>query len=115
MNIGALSASALWHFRTDARVMPYAGVGLAVINGEIESEIDTGDEVITQTAELDDSATLIFHGGINFKINERWIFAIDAKAIPYSPTSDIDDDDFGVLSELELNPFILGFGIRHRF
>lgn len=64
---------------------------------------------------------MLFNGGVNFRMNERWAFAIDVKAIPYSPEIEDDapveipDDAVVLADEIDLNPVILGFGLRYRF
>lgn len=114
MTAGAVTAAAQWHFRTGARVRPYVGGGIALISGEIDVDFEDEDGVrVQQSADLEGKGALLFNAGVNFRISDRWDFAIDAKAIPYSPT--VEDEEPGEDDEVDLNPFILGFGIRYRF
>jgi outer membrane protein W len=114
MTAGAITAAGQWHFRTGARVRPYIGGGIALVSGEIEVDFEDEDGVRTQeTADLEGKGALLLNGGVNFRISDRWDFAIDAKAIPYSP--EVEGDEADENDEIDLNPFILGFGIRYRF
>ena len=116
--IGAFTGAAQWHFRRASRVSPYVGAGLALISGEIEAEgeDDLGNE-INETVDLEGAGTLMLNGGVNIRMTDRWVFAIDAKVIPY--TAEIEDEEAlpeeESIDEIDLNPFILSFGVRFRF
>ena len=116
-SLGAFTAAAQWHFRRGARVSPYVGGGIALIGGEIEAEVEDeeGNE-IRETVDLESAGTLLLNGGVNIRINDRWAFVVDAKLIPY--TAEIEEEDLPdeeSVEEIDLNPFILGFGFRFRF
>lgn len=122
IRVGALTAAGQWHFRREGRVSPYVGAGVALLSGEIETEL--GDEFgdVTETsADFEGAAGLFFNAGLNFRINDRWLFAIDVKAIPYSPEIEdeppveIPEEEVVITDELDLNPVIAAFGLRYRF
>lgn len=121
-SIGAFTATGQYHFRRYARVSPYVGAGIALVSGELEAEFeDEFGEVTNQVAEFEGAGAILFNAGLNIRINDRWIFAVDVKAIPYSP--EIEDEDVPeipaeeviVIDEVDLNPVIVGFGVRYRF
>ena len=120
--IAAFTATGQYHFRRYARVSPYIGAGIALVSGELEAELeDEFGEVTREVAEFEAAGAILFNAGLNIRINDRWIFAIDVKAIPYSPELEeedvpqIPDEDVVVIDEVDLNPVIVGFGVRYRF
>jgi len=122
IRVNALTITGQWHFRRDARVSPYIGAGIALLSGEIEAALeDELGEFTTTSADFEGAAGVLFNGGINFRMNERWVFAIDVKAIPYSPEIegeppvDIPEEEVVLTDEIDLNPVIVGFGVRYRF
>ncbi|HEX6178843.1 MAG TPA: OmpW family outer membrane protein, partial [Thermoanaerobaculia bacterium] len=98
------------------------GAGIALVSGELEAEFeDEFGEVTNQVAEFEGAGAILFNAGLNIRINDRWIFAVDVKAIPYSPEIEDEDvpeipaDEVIVIDEVDLNPVIVGFGVRYRF
>ena len=122
IRVSALTVTGQWHFRRDARVSPYIGAGIALLSGEIEAALDDelGD-ITTTSADFEGAGGVLLNGGVNFRINERWVFAVDVKAIPYSPEIEdeppfeIPEEDVVLTDEIDLNPVIVGFGLRYRF
>lgn len=122
IRVSALTLTGQWHFRRDARVSPYLGAGIALLSGEIEAALeDELGEFTTTSADFEGAGGIVFNGGVNFRINDRWVFAVDVKAIPYSPEIegeppiDIPEEEIVLTDEIDLNPVIVGFGIRYRF
>lgn len=122
IRVSALTLTGQWHFRRDARVSPYIGAGIALLGGEIEAALeDELGEFTTTSADFEGAAGVLFNAGVNFRMNERWVFVIDVKAIPYSPEIegeppvDIPEEEIVLTDEIDLNPVIVGFGIRYRF
>lgn len=122
VRVGAFTITGQWHFRRDARVSPYIGAGIALLSGEIEATgADELGEFTTTSADFEGAAGVLFNGGVNFRMNERWAFAIDVKAIPYSPEIEgeppveIPEEEVFLTDEIDLNPVIVGFGLRYRF
>lgn len=115
LGLGAVTAAAQWHFRRGARVSPYVGGGLALIGGEIEAEIEDEPAFERETVELEGAGSIVLNGGVNFRMTERLVLALDAKAIPY--TAEIEESESGEeeLDELDLHPFLVSVGLRYRF
>lgn len=122
ISVAAFTTTAQYHFRRYERVSPYLGAGIAILTGEFDAEFeDELGEITRESADFEVAAGFILNGGVNIRINERWVFAIDVKAIPYSPEVDTEDlpeipeEEIVVTDELDLNPVIVGFGARYRF
>ncbi|MGZ8867474.1 MAG: OmpW/AlkL family protein [Thermoanaerobaculia bacterium] len=122
ISVSALTLTGQWHFRRDARVSPYLGAGIALLSGEIEAALeDELGQFTTTSADFEGAGGIVFNGGVNFRMNDRWVFAIDVKAIPYSPEIegeppvDIPEEEIVLTDEVDLNPVIVAFGIRYRF
>ena len=122
ISVAAFTTTAQYHFRRHERVSPYLGAGLAILTGEFEAEFpDEFGGITRQTADFEVGAGFLFNAGLDIRINERWIFGIDVKAIPYSPEIDADEvpeipeEEIVVTDELDLNPVIVGLGARYRF
>ena len=122
IRVSALTITGQWHFHRDARVSPYIGAGIALLSGEIEAALDDElGEFTTTSADFEGAAGVLFNGGVNFRMNERWAFAIDVKAIPYSPEIEgeppigVPEEVVVLTDEIDLNPVIVGFGLRYRF
>lgn len=122
IRVGALTATGQWHFQREARLSPYVGGGVAVLRGEIESDFeDELEEVANVSADFETAVGLLVNAGVNLRINERWLFAVDVKFIPYSPEIDgeppveVPEEEIVLTDELDLNPVIVGVGLRYRF
>lgn len=108
LEVTVYSATALWHFRRDARVSPYAGIGAAFVTGRF----DIGNEVEVEEVDFDNDLTWVAHGGVAVKLTDRVSLTGDARYVAYEPT--ISDDD-GEEESVDLNPLMLSAGVRFRF
>ena len=113
LGLGAVTAAAQWHFRRGARVSPYVGGGLALIGGEIEVELEDEPVFVRETVELEGAGSIVLNGGVNFRMTDRLVLALDAKAIPY--TAEIESEEEGEIDEIDLHPFLVSVGLRYRF
>jgi outer membrane protein W len=113
LGLGAVTAAAQWHFRRGARVSPYAGGGLALIGGEIEAELEDEPVFVRETVELEGAGSIVLNGGVNFRMTDRLVLALDAKVIPY--TAEIESEEEEEIDEIDLHPFLVSVGLRYRF
>ena len=103
------SASAQWHFRREARVSPYLGIGASYLTGRFDLILE--EEVAE--LDVDNELTWIATGGVSFQVSERVSLAADARYAPYQP--EFRDDETGETESIDINPLILSAAIRFRF
>ncbi len=107
-----------YHFMPDGNFQPYVGLG---INWTIF--LDEYGILLSQLAEPDSSSFgFAAQLGADFKIGDDWYFNIDLKYINIETDITLTEDgkDFFGTSEadfgsVEINPFVLGFGVGYRF
>jgi hypothetical protein len=90
-----------WLADSDARVLPYLGVGLSVVNAEAE-----GSDDFAFTSEDDTSAGLYFHGGLLFPIGETFHLGLDARGLV---GTEIDVFDFETDADYRQLAFVLAW------
>lgn len=115
MDLTVISATAQWHFLRGGRVSPYAGVGLAHIQGEVETyeiETDPGEEPIEAgTFDLESETTVVLNGGVDFNVTPSLAIGLDVKYIAYDPKGEGELDS----DRVDLNPLVLAAGLKFRF
>lgn len=115
MDLTVISATAQWHFLRGGRVSPYAGVGLAYIQGEVETyaiETEPGEEPIEAGKfDLESETTLLVNGGVDFNVTPALAISLDLKYIAYDPKGEGELDN----DRVDLNPFVAAAGLKFRF
>ncbi len=107
--------TAQYHFATEG-FRPYLGAG---INYTFFYGVDSGNTI--KDVEYDNSFGFAFQGGVDYDLNDKWFLNFDAKYILLSTDVTVDASnllDSGTLSipaEVDINPFIIGFGVGIRF
>lgn len=101
-----------YHLNTET-VRPYIGAGL---NYTLFYGIDEGP--VADEVEYDSALGFAFQLGFDFDINERWFVNIDAKYILLN--TDVTVDATSALgatvgADVDINPFIAGFGLGYKF
>ena len=96
IEVTAVTAMAQLHFNRDGRIAPYFGAGVAHLSGDagLESEI-----------------TWAASAGLDVRITERLYLTGEMKFIPWSAIAEDDPDD----GRLDVDPLILGVGVKARF
>lgn len=115
MDLTVISATAQWHFLRGGRVSPYAGVGLAHIQGEVETyavETEPGEEPIEAgTFDLESETTVLVNGGVDFNVSPALAIGLDLKYIAYDPKGEGELDS----DRVDLNPLVVAAGLKFRF
>ena len=106
---------AQYHFATEG-FRPYLGLG---VNYTFFYNADAGNTV--RDIDYDNSFGVAFQAGFDYDLNDKWFLNIDAKYILLSTDVTVDASnliDAGTLSipaDVDINPFVLGFGVGMRF
>lgn len=106
-----------YHFdpMTSAQVSPYVGAGLnyTVFFGE---DAPGAPSSIAERIHLQNSFGFALQAGIDVPIKDNWFFNLDVKHVWLD--TDLRTDLVGggkVDADIDLNPFVVGFGIGFRF
>ncbi|HPF97830.1 MAG: OmpW family protein [Mangrovimonas sp.] len=101
-----------YHLNTET-VRPYIGAGL---NYTLFYGVDEGP--VADDVEYDSALGFAFQLGFDFDINDRWFLNLDAKYILLN--TDVTVDATSALgatvgADVDINPFIAGFGLGYKF
>lgn len=103
-----------YHFMPDKCIKPYAGAG---INYTIFYNTDAGNTV--KDVAYDNAFGFAVQAGLDYKINEKFFINIDAKKIFLSTDVAVNAsnlaDGLTIPAEVDINPWLLGFGIGMKF
>lgn len=101
--------SAQYHFLSDGKFRPYAGIGL---NWTLFFSEDTTGALAGSRLSLDDSVGLAGQVGIDIQVAEQWFVNAEARYL------DIDTDaklDGASLGSVEIDPWAFGINVGYRF
>lgn len=112
LDLTILSAGAQFHLLGQSRFDPYIGAGGAYV---IADDFASGDLLSAGlgTIELDNEFTFYGNIGIGFQITPGFGLVIDARYVPYEPSS--RSSVTGIEQDLEISPQILSAGLRLQF
>ena len=103
------TVSVQWHFNPEGKVSPFVGAG---VNFTTFFSVDeTGPLTGTQLS-LGNSWGLALHAGVDFKINDKWRFTIDARRIDIDTDVSLDGADIGTVN---VDPTVFGASVGYRF
>lgn len=103
------TVSLQYHWLTDGPFRPYAG---AEINWTLFFDEDTSGPLSGSDLSLDDSLGLALQVGADLDLNDDWFVNVSVRYI------DIDTDaalDGVALTEVEIDPWVLGAEVGYRF
>ena len=98
-----------YHFNGDGNISPYLGVGL---NYTLFFSEDTTGPINGADLNLGSSWGLAAHGGVNFKLGERWGLGVDLRWIDIDTDVDLNGSDIGTV---EIDPLAYGAYFRTHF
>ncbi len=107
--------TAQYHFTTEG-FRPYLGAG---INYTFFYNVDAGNTV--KDVNYDNSFGIAFQGGFDYDLNDKWFLNFDAKYILLSTdvtvnaSNLVDEGPLSIPANVDINPFIIGFGVGMRF
>jgi outer membrane protein len=103
------TVSVQYHFNPTGKVSPFVGFGLNYTL--FFSEHTTGPLAGTKLS-LDDSLGVAAHGGIDFRIDERWLVTLDARWIKIDTDAKVNGTKVGTV---HIDPFAYGIAVGYRF
>ncbi|HYI08836.1 MAG TPA: OmpW family outer membrane protein [Thermoanaerobaculia bacterium] len=112
LDLTILSAGAQFHILGQSRFDPYIGAGGAYVIADGFSSGDLQSAGLGRI-ELDNEFTYYGNVGIGFQITQGFGIVIDARYIPYEPSS--RSSATGIEQDLEISPRILSAGLRLQF
>jgi len=98
-----------YHFNPSGSVSPFVGVGLNYTY--FFSEHTTGPLAGTKLS-LSNTWGAAVHGGVDFRINDRWLFTLDARWIGIEPDASVNGVKVGTV---HIDPFVYGVAVGYRF
>ncbi len=105
-----------YHFRPNAQVRPYAGVGVNYTLFYNESASSSLEGAIGNTGiDLDDSFGVAFQAGVDVALNDNWFANLDVKYIQIDTDARLATGPATNTVEVDLDPVVAGIGIGRRF
>src|SRR4051812_43633598 len=117
-NVGALDlnefdAALHWHFGSGA-IKPYAGLGIAAIQGaKLRAPADATESGTAEELKLDNKFTWVADAGVDFRVSPNASIIVTAKYTPYS--SGVGAEAGDPIQRLKLDPFTFAAGVQWRF
>ena len=103
------TVSVQYHFNPNGKISPFVGLGLNYTL--FFSEHTTGPLAGTKLS-LDNSLGVAAHGGIDFRIDERWLVTLDARWINIDTDAKVNGTKVGTV---HIDPFAYGIAVGYRF
>ncbi len=98
-----------YHFNPDGTVSPFVGVGLNYTY--VFNEKTTGPLSGTKLS-VGDSLGVAAHAGLDFNINPKWLFTVDARWMKISAKAKVNGVDVGTV---HVDPLVYGVAVGYRF
>ncbi|PHZ83311.1 OmpW/AlkL family protein [Paremcibacter congregatus] len=98
-----------YHFNPKGDISPYVGAG---VNYTFFYNENAAGGAITDI-NLKDSFGLALQAGVDFKIDEKWSVNVDVKKIWLD--TDVSINGGAVTADVNIHPWVLGFGVGYTF
>ncbi|MCW4470890.1 outer membrane beta-barrel protein [Flavobacterium sp. MFBS3-15] len=103
-----------YHFMPDSDFRPYAGAG---INYTIFYGVDEGNTI--KDVEYDNAFGFALQAGLDYAINDKFFVNVDVKKIFLKTDVTVDAsnlaDGLSIPAEVDINPWLFGFGVGMKF
>jgi len=104
-----------YHFRPDAKLRPYAGIGINYTKF-FDEKVTGGIDQPGAKVKMDDSWGLAAQVGVDYSINKDWFINADVKYIDMSTTAKFKNTTVGAAEvDVDVDPVIFGIGVGRRF
>jgi len=98
-----------YHFRPDQKFSPYLGAGIGYV-----FFYDEEDGSSISSINYKNSVSWSLQAGLDYKLNDRWSLNLDLKKVFVDTELHINGG--GVTAgDIDLDPWVVGFGIGYRF
>ncbi|MEO1043667.1 MAG: OmpW family protein [Pseudomonadota bacterium] len=105
-----------YHPYPDAQISPYVGVGLNWTQFYSEDTTSNLNDAIGATKiNLDGSVGIAFQLGADYRIDDKWFLNVDVKYIDIDTEATLNTGGLINTVDVDLDPFVAGFGIGRRF
>ncbi|MEL6487932.1 MAG: OmpW family outer membrane protein, partial [Pseudomonadota bacterium] len=105
-----------YHPYPDVQVSPYIGIGLNWTQFYSEdSTSNLNDAIGTTKINLDGSVGISFQLGADYRIDDKWFLNVDVKYIDIDTEATLNTGGLINTVDVDLDPFVAGFGIGRRF
>lgn len=98
-----------YHFNPEGAVSPFVGAGLNYTY--VFGEHTTGPLAGTKLS-VNDSFGLAAHAGVDFRINAKWLFTVDARWISIGAKAKVNGASVGTV---HVDPLVYGAAVGYRF
>lgn len=99
-----------YHFLPNSRIRPYVGAG---VNYTIFFEENEG--VTVDDTSYDDSFGYAAQAGMDIGINKNFFFNIDVKKLWLDTDAEVTAGGVKLKTDVDIDPWLIGFGIGYRF
>lgn len=99
--------TAQYHFNNETGFVPYVGAG---INYSFFYNEDPG---AVASVEYEDGFGYALQAGVDYMLDEHWMINADVKKIFLN--TDVSVNSGAVTADVDLDPWVLGFGVGYRF
>lgn len=108
-----------YHFAPEAKVRPYAGLGVnftLFFDEEVTSSFEAAAGGPT-SADLDSSFGLAAQAGLDISVSEKWFLNLDLKYLDIDTTATlVTPGPLGTLTvDVGITPYVIGFGFGRSF
>lgn len=104
-----------YHLNPNGKFRPYIGAG---VNYTIfySEEVSGGLDAPNATVDIDPSWGYAFQVGADYEFRDRWFVNVDLKYIDIDTEANFLNSAVGAASvDVDIDPFVVGFGIGYRF
>jgi len=98
-----------YHFLPDNTISPFVGVG---INYTTFFDEKTTGPLAGAKLNLSDTWGPAAHGGVDFRLNDRWLVTLDARWMKIDPDARVNGAKLGTV---HIDPLVYGFAVGYRF
>ncbi len=98
-----------YHFFPREQISPYVGVG---VNYTHFFSVDAAGGTVTSLT-LDDSVGVALQAGVDFAIDDHWMVNADLKRVWINTKASLNGG--AITANVDINPWIFGFGVGYRF
>ncbi len=107
------TVTAQYHHPVTPNLTAYAGLGVNYTTF-FGADLPSGSAI--QSIDYDDSVGLAVQVGVDYAINEKWVFNVDVKRLDVDTDVRLDAGDLGIVNAaVEIDPLIVGVGVGRRF
>ena len=99
--------TAQYHFNNSTGIVPYVGAG---INYTFFYNADPGG---VSSVKYDDGFGYALQSGVDYKLDEHWMLNADIKKIFLNTDASVNGG--AVTADVDLDPWVIGFGFGYRF